>query len=812
MRTIVLFCMLLSLSTSITAQVNGKVIDNNEHPIPFANAILYHYPNKALVQGVITDDNGNFQFEKVTNGTYTLVISLLSYKTYTSEPFTIENKTTGKMFPSIRLIEEAVALNEVTIKAKRKLIEHTPEGSVLNVQESILTKGSSALQLLERAPGVILDQRNNNFSLNGKTGTTIMINNKVMRIPTNDLIAILNGMSADNIQKIELLTNPSARYDSDGNGGIINIVMLKNESLGTKGNYSLTGGYGVGAKQTTSLSLNYGGNRINTYGTYSFSYDDTYYEWVAKGTTEISSLGGTTDIIFSSKSAQLQRSHNSTVGLEYTINDSTLVGVSFLLNYARPKITTNNRGLYDFEIDPFLDARIQLLGNSNWNNLNSSLYYEINKKRNTFTITADFIKYNNKRPNTVNSFYFDVNGQPVEPGGEIYNTGNIGINETDINIGVLKADYKHLFNDKFSIEAGVKGSLSKTNNEAQIKILRGGDFVTENRFLSDRTIDESIASTYTLADYKINKTLSAQLGLRFEYWNQVFDDNTLDRDFGKFFPSFFLKNTFTDVKSLNLAYTKRITRPNYTDLASFLSYNGPTSVFSGNPELLPTISNTINLSYIYKSYSFSLIASKDKNPIAGYQITRRPLSDLAVIAPVNLAYQNSFDFQTNIPVKIANWWSLNFNGTAGIREFKLLHTDTQIKHNYLHFNFNGSQTIKLPSQLSLELSGWYTSKHFSGSTKLDGFGTLNGGIKKTFKNGASLQFSVTDIFESINIKSRVGTLTREAFGDVFTVDFKPESTNERIFKLTYSHSFGNKKVKNANKKSGADEEKSRVNN
>lgn len=808
MRTLHTFLILLITYTSYS-QVTGHVIDSSENPIPFANVMLYNSETQELIKGVITNDMGDFRIDDIPTGQYTLQVNLLSYQTWNSESFAFAKADT-KTVPTITLLEEATALDEIAIVAKKKLIERTQEGSIINVQNSILTKGSSALQVLERSPGVILDQRNNSFSLNGKSGTTIMINGKIQRIPTADLITLLQGMSADNIKKIELLTNPSARYDADGNAGIINIVLDKNEALGTRGNTTISAGYGEGVKQTTSLSLNYGSEKTTVYGTYSFSYDDTYSTWNGLGSTNIPVFGGETFIDFTSETSQLNRSHNITSGFEHQLTQQSLFGVSLLYNQSNPAITTDNRGLYNFPTNPFLDARINLQANGQWENYNTSAFFETKNDKHTFGITADYINYKNDTPNNVQSIYLDENGTPFQPEGEIYNNGNRGTNSTTINVGVVKIDYSRPINDKLSLEGGLKGSLSKTTNNARIEIQEGDTFITDPRFININENTEQIGAVYGIANYKLSPTINTQLGLRYEYWNQEFDDSSLDRRFGQLFPSLFITKTISDTKSWNLAYTRRITRPNYTDLASFLSYNSPTSVFSGNPQLSPAITNTLTATYAYKSYSFSLIATQEDNPLARFQVTEDDRSDLAIIAPQNLKYQNSIDVQSNIPVKINNWWQLNLNGTIGVRQFKLLHTRDQLTHEYVHYNFNGSQTIQLPSKISLELSGWYTSKHFNGSATVRGFGTVNAGVKKEFKNGSSLQLSVTDIFKSIDIKSQVGDLTTEAYDNVFDVRFRPESTISSIWRISFSYPFGNTKVKEGTSRSSADSEKARI--
>ncbi|WP_299767157.1 outer membrane beta-barrel protein [uncultured Dokdonia sp.] len=808
MRIHILLIVLIITYTGYS-QVTGHVIDSSENPIPFANVMLFTSDTQELIKGVITNETGDFKIDDIPTGQYTLQVNLLSYQTWNSESFAFAKADT-KTIPIITLLEEATALDEVAIVAKKKLIERTQEGSIINVQSSILTKGSSALQVLERSPGVILDQRNNSFSLNGKSGTTIMINGKTQRIPTSDLITLLQGMSADNIKKIELLTNPSARYDADGNAGIINIVLDKNEALGTRGNATLSAGYGEGFKQTTSLSLNYGTEKTTVYGTYSFSYDDTYSTWNGLGRTNIPVFGGETFIDFTSETSQLNRSHNITSGFEHQLTKQSLFGVSLLYNQSNPAITTDNRGLYNFPTNPFLDARINLQADGQWKNYNTSAFFETKNDKHTFGITADYINYKNDTPNNVQSIYLDENGTPFQPEGEIYNNGNRGTNSTSIDVGVLKVDYSRPINNKLSLEGGLKGSLSKTTNNARIEIQEGDTFVTDPRFININENTEQIGAIYGIANYQLSPTINTQLGLRYEYWNQEFDDASLDRRFGQLFPSLFITKTVSDTKSWNFAYTRRITRPNYTDLASFLSYNSPTSVFSGNPQLSPAITNTLTATYAYKSYSFSLIATQEDNPLARFQVTEDDRSDLAIIAPQNLKYQNSIDFQSNIPVKINNWWQLNLNGTIGVRQFKLLHTRDQLTHDYVHYNFNGSQTIQFPSKISLELSGWYTSKHFNGSATVRGFGSVNAGVKKEFKNGSSLQLSVTDIFKSIDIKSQVGDLTTEVYDNVFDVRFRPESTISSIWRISFSYPFGNTKVKEGTSRSSADTEKARI--
>ncbi len=810
MKLFSICCALLYFLQAHT-QIKGKVVDINKNPIAFANVMLYADDNETLIRGVITNENGNFNITSSLNtAEYSLKVSLLGFKTWESMAF---NYSSGRVkhMPEIVLNELTDQLDAITLVSKKKLIKRTQEGSLINVQESLLTTGSTALQLLERSPGVILDQRHNSFSLNGKNNTTIMINGKVIRMPTADIITMLNGMSADNIEHIELLTNPSSKYDVDGNAGIINIVLQKNENLGFRGNASVSGGYGLGVKQTSSVSLNYGTEKIAAFGSYSFVYDDTFGGFRGIGSTMLPVFGGVTFIDFNSETSRINRSHNLNLGTDYQLNKKSTLGISLLLNSSSPTINTKNRGLYDFEVNPYLDARIHLKSNANWKNYNASSFYEFSNDTNTFTVTTDYINYNNQSPNLVNSIYLNELGEPFQPEGDIYNTGNRGFNETNIDVGVMKIDYKTNINEKLVIETGLKGSISKTENTARIEIEEGGVFVTDERFISNTETKEQIAALYAQGNYNLSSKLNLQMGIRYEYWNQSFDESSLDRKFGKLFPSIFLTKTISDATSWNVAYTKRITRPNYIDLASYLRYNSPTSVYTGNPQLLPAITNALNITYNYKSLSFSLMGTLEDNPIAYYQVTEDSRSDLVLVSPQNLKYQNSLDLQMNIPWRILNWWNINCNSTFGHRAYKLLHTPMETTNNYFHYNFNVNQTFNIIDKLSLELSGWYTSNHYNGSYKVDGFGSINTGVKKSFKNGSSLQFTVTDLLRSIDIKSSIGSVTREAYNNMANVSYRPESARSSIFRLSYAYSFGNSKVKAGNSRTGAKDENSRIN-
>lgn len=793
------------------AQVSGLIYNEEGETLAFANVFLLQAKDSSFVKGTITTMDGSFVFEEVAMGDYFLRLSMLAYQTMDVEKFAIE-KGGSKFFEHLRLKAAAFDLESVEVRAKRMLFEQTMEGTTVNVQSSLLTQGSSALQVLERSPGVIIDHRNGGFSLNGQSGTLVMINGKRVRMSEGEVINLLTGMSADNIQKIELLTNPSARYDAEGTAGIINIVLKKGEGQGTNGSIALSLGYGWGQKENLTASLNHRKESINYYASYSFSNDETFWDWNGVGTNTLRAFGGNSSTTFGSETVRKNRAHNLLAGFEKTLLEDITFGASIHGNTSVVKSDVFNKSSYYLNADSALHTHVHVAGDGRWDNLTTSVFLEKQKERSKFSLDIDHLYYHNKNPNRAISTFRNKEQEIVYPAGAIYANEHRGRSNTDINIGVLKFDFEQDFKEDWRLETGLKVSYSVTMNSGAIEREEGGLWVLDDRNRSKTEIIEKIGAAYFTAQYAMDEKTTFKAGARYEYWDRNFSDDALDKRFGKLFPSIFLSRQLSSSTSLTIAYNKRITRPNYNDLASFLVYNDPISVFTGNPLLKPAISNNLNLSFQVGGNHLGLRYSEEQNPIARYQLVENEQSDLIIVAPQNVAYQKSLALQMNIPWEVRSWWTMNVGGSFAGRRFLLQHTREAVRKDYLFFDLNGSQTFQLPRGFDLELSGWYISDHFNGSVQVEGFGMLNAGLKKTLKNNqGSLQFTVTDLLKSMNIITYFGQLTEEAFGVESRIHFQPESTNARIFKLSYFRSFGNTKVKGRKERSrGVSEEQSRI--
>ncbi len=412
--------------------------------------------------------------------------------------------------------------------------------------------------------------------------------------------------------------------------------------------------------------------------------------------------------------------------------------------------------------------------------------------------------------------FIDGESNELETNGSIFSTRQRGSANTPIQVGVVKLDYVKQMNKSLKFEAGIKGTYTRSSGLSKIESLVDDQWVSSPRTSNNSDLREGIGAAYSSFYLQINPSTNLVAGARYEYSDTRMDaekeENKIDRRFGKLFPSVFVSKKLNDKSELQLSYTKRISRPSYNDLASFITYNDPIAVFTGNPSLRPVITNNVKIGYNYQGYSFSVLLSRDDYPISRFQAAANPAGDLLYIAPQNVRYQNNLTFQTNLPWKVNNWWSMNAGFVGGWRQFKLAHTKEQLEKTYFAYSVYGSQTFLFLKNFSLEISGWYNSLQYDGSKKVGGFGTLNAGIKKELaSNKGSIQLSVSDLFRSMNIHTYFGYLTEEAFSLRSHLSYNTESRRTRIIKLTYAKSFGNTKIRGQKQRGiGSKDERDRV--
>ena len=662
---------------------------------------------------------------------------------------------------------------------------------------SIFTKGSSVLEVLERSPGVVIDRRSNAISLNGKNGVLVLVNGKQLRMSMDQLVDLLNSMPADNIEKIELLTSPSASYDADGNAGMINIILKKDRKKGTNGSLSVAGGYGYREKGSASLNLAHNSRNIDVLGSYSFSHDRSAMDWHAKSTQDLPLIGGATYSDFLSVIKPVSNSHNASLGLDVRLNPRTTVGSNVSYNNSQVAVATHNLGTFIVLPDSplYLDATIN--GVNHWKNWMVSFYAEKKiREGERINFDVDLLDYKNNNPTDALSSFVNANGEQAGANDTLSSPHQKGASDTRIRVVVGKFDYKKQLTPKLRMEAGVKGTYTNTSSVSGIESLLADAWVSRKGTSNNMVMKEGIGAAYVSFNAELSPSTNFVTGLRYEYSDTRMNNPEkqqliTERKLGKLFPAIFLSKKTGERSELQLSYTTRISRPSYNDLASYVIYTGPTSIETGNPLLKPTITNNLKLGYEYRGFSFSVQLSRDDHPIVRYQIASSADGVLMALTPENLVYQNSLLLQTSLPIKITGWWTMNYTLTGGWRSYRENFTPLPVDKSWFGYSGNFNQSFRLPRSFFLEVSGWYNSRIYDGSKKTDGFGALNAGIKKELKNnGGSLQLYMTDILRTTTIVNYYGTLTEEAFSLKSRVPFRPESSRSQMIRISYSRSIG----------------------
>jgi iron complex outermembrane receptor protein len=809
---LLLFCILQNAS----GQVSGKLTAANNQPIPFANILLLTSRDTSLVKAGLTNESGVYRFENILPGSYILRLSSAGYQSWDSPVFELSDLEKSKDFGVHIMKENAKELGEVVLRSEKPLYQQKPEGTIVNVENSLLTKGSTALQVLERSPGVVINHRDNSIELNGKSGVMVMLNGKLIRLSMEQVVSLLDGMSADDIATIELLTTPPASYDAEGSAGLINIVLRKNKKQGTNGSVSLTAGYGYGEKGTGSISLSHNKKDISLHGSYTFSHNRTYSNMHVISAQNMPFMGGDVFVTGWFTTDAVRNNHDATVGLDIKLNPGTTIGSNITYNNSKNSPANFTNAGYNVLPDSLLQFTGDNKGAIRWNNLISSIYMEkLLHPGEKINVDLDYLYFNNDIHSEVQSSFINKHGMQAGSGQILFAPRQKGLANTTIQVGVVKMDYSKQLSKKVKLETGIKGAYTQSSSISGIQSLLNGVWTSSDQTSNHILMKEGIGALYASVNSQINQSANLVIGARYEYsYNNMDNSKTggsiVKRKLGALFPSVFFSKKINDESEWQLSYTKRISRPSYNDLASYVWYSDPTAVYTGNPFLKPTITHNIKLGYNYKSYSFSLLFSTDDNAIVRYQLTESPARDMLLISPQNLKRLNTITFQTSLPLWINNWWTMNYGFVGGLRQYKASYTKHPFEKTYFGYSLNFNQAFKMPGNFSAELSGLYHSLSYDGSKKIEGFGVLNAGIKKELeKNGGSFQLSVSDILRQERYIMEYGTLTEEAFSIKSHVAFYPESAKFPIIKLSYSRFFGNNKVK-AKGRAGTNDEQERI--
>lgn len=782
--------------------ITGRVVDETQKPIEFSNVLLLDVADTSLIKGTITSATGNFSFNNVYPGSYLLSASNLGYATVYTEP--IELKEQGLVEPILLILSQSPEmLDEAIIVAEKPLFEQKIDRTIVNVQNSITAVGSTALEVLERSPGVDVDRANNQIAMQGKQGVVVMLNGKQLRMEAASVVQLLSTMSAGNIQKIELISTPPASFDAEGDAGVINIETIKKEDEGINGSLSLHTGYGQRGKYGGAFHFALRKNKISLFtdlsGDWNYSQEDVQLARKNVFGNQITTLD-----IFSDRPAYTGL-FSGRIGLDYEISRQSVVGVLFSSYLSEWTLDAFTRTAIRDNIEGNTRSELESDEINNWTHWMTNINFRHtfpNEARLSFDL--DYLNYIDNNPTDYKDKTFDSKGQLIEE--ETF----ISRKKTPIDFKVAKFDFSKPLQEGLSFEVGLKGTLSTFTNKVSVSHLQNDIWVFDPRFTDNFHLDEKIGAAYFSIDYQLSKQISTKAGLRYEYINSVLgsmnEGDLVVQNYGRIFPNLHLAYQFDENSELQFSYNERISRPPMTTLAPAFFFWGPNTILAGNPAVRPTISRQLSTAFRFKAVLLRLQYTDYNDPI-----TTQPTVD----AEANLLFtraENMVDLKRgvlslNFTIQITSWWESRYNMAAYLQKIQPIFEESIIERSDFFFTANTNQNFKLPADFGVELSASFRSALKRGLGTMPYRGSINLGLQKSLGQHHQLTLNWSDLFD---------------LGSFFRIQYDQPALNifydwhyeveGSVFRLSYRYNFGNKGLQKVGKRNtGSEEERGRVN-
>ncbi len=783
------------------AQIRGSVFNPDQEPSEYSTIVLMNH-DSVFMDGGLSGPDGNFLFDGLGKGVYLIMVRNVEFNTFVSPPVTLNGDEVFVLEP-IQLETRLNDLEEVVIVGEKAMVEVHPDKMVYNVSTSVNATGNNALELLSKSPGVMVDM-DKNIIVQGKSGVQIYINGRPSRISGSDLTNMLEGMRSEDIESIEVISNPSAKYDAEGTGGIINIVLKKNLARGFNGN--LIGSYSRGnqSRASAGTSLNYSSGKINLFSTLNVTNDDYVTDRNENMLREEFEL----DMVSANVDSRLGL--NFSGGVDYNIsNEHSISFDARVLINGTEGILNNNTHVYDLNeiLEPeLLVART--IDSSFSQNYNANIHYSFTPNRSS-SLTADvsFGVYSNPTYTWQPNEYYDGDGNDLIRTVESeYNS------KTNIQLFSAMLDYEKSFG-KFKFSTGAKYSYISTDNSLAYYNIENELPVWDTSRSNDFYYLEKVAAAYAILNYQPVERITVNAGLRVENTSSLGElvsevptpDDVVARNYTNLFPNVSVSYSDNQNHAISLSYGRRITRPNYQNLNPFEYKLSELSAWRGNPFLEPNYITNFQLTYSFKR---KLVISNT------YSITKNFFANIfevvddkgVVIIPRNMEKATNNGLSVSYPQKVFKWWQFssfliyNYATYSGDLEGTVI----DLKANIVNFRLQNN--IRLPLDVSMELSWYITSPWiWRGTTTVDGNHRIDVGLKREFFNKRLLlQVTANDLFNTGSTyyySSDYGGMVVD--GDIFF--------DSRRLGVNLTYNFGNQEAKRAGRrKSAIDDELNRI--
>lgn len=795
-------------SQNKTGNVKGTVIDGNTKTIESATITLLRSKDSVVVKMSSADKTGVFEFTGVGEGSYMVSVSAVGHSKGFSEKFEISAGNPSVTLKTIELVPVAKNLGGVTVTARKPLIEQKIDRTVVNVEAAATNVGTTALEVLEKSPGVSVD-KDGNISLKGKQGVQVYIDGRPTYLSGPDLANMLNGLNSNQLDQIEIMTNPPAKYEAAGNSGIINIKTKKTKQFGYTGSISSTYSQGRLPKITNGFNFNYRKNKVNFFTNLGQNYRrnfqdlDIQRKFIEHSTKEIKS-----HFDQESRIKEGGESYNGKIGLDYFASKKTTLGV-VVNGFYNPGNFSNTSDVRISDAFNVLQSRTLASTHNDrkWKHLGANFNFRhvFDSTGRELTGDADYLAYRSSNTQDLTNAYFNAAGIPTTKADTL-----LGDLPQDITIYTAKLDYSQPLKNGARFEAGVKTAFVKTDNNAVYDSLNYGvrarDIGRSNHFV----YDENVNAAYVNYSRPLGKKFFGQFGLRLENTNakgnQLITNEQFTRNYTQLFPTLFLQYKASDKHTFGVNYGRRIERPDYEDLNPFIMFLDRYTFEQGNPNLRPQFAHNVELSHTYKGFLNTTLNYTKTTDIINEVLEQNTDKNETFVKKSNIASQQQFGIAISAGGPVKKWWTANVYANLFNNRFKGIVNGDPVNIGATTAQFSVSNQFKFAKTWSAEAGGFYRTPGVDGVFKIKGIGALNMAFsKQVFKGKGTVRLNFRDIFWTQKAK---GTIKYSNIDAAFQ-----QQRDSRQVALGFTYRFSKGKVGNTPKRKtgGADDEKNRVN-
>jgi outer membrane receptor protein involved in Fe transport len=798
-----------ALGVSAQVELDGTVKGNlqaSQKSVEAASVGLLRAKDSAVVKRAVTDRNGDFTMEKLGSGKYLVVVQAAGFAKYYSGAFELNsaNKTQHLKITGLKPVARDLAT--VSVTSKRPLIEQKLDKTIINVDASPSNAGTTAMDVLEKSPGISVD-KDGNISLKGKQGVMILMDGRPTYLSGQDLANMLRNMSSSNLEQIEIMTNPPAKFDASGNAGVINIKTKKSRIQGFNGSFNTGYSQSVFPKANNSINLNYRTGKFNFFGNAGHYYSHGFGDLTLRRNFRDKSSNNLLSIFDQVALADREfRNYNFKTGFDYFASKNTSLGV-VLTGFGNNGIELIHNNTLIKDNTGTLTTRTQSENEAknDFKNIgvNANFRHVFDTTGTELTVDVDYINYTSANSQLLNSLFFDNTGNRKNPDEII--RGRV---PSTIDIYSAKTDFSKTLKGGIRFEAGLKSSYVTTDNNAQYANMRNGQYITDPNRSNHFLYKENINAAYVNFGKQFGKKWSGQLGLRAENTimkgDQLTTGQTFKRDYTQVFPTFYIGYTLNEKNQFSLNYGRRINRPNYQDLNPFFYFLDKYTYQVGNPYLNPQFSHNIELNHIYKGVLTTSVHYSYTTDIIQDVLEQIDSTTTTYVKKSNIARRWNLGASMSLGVPLTKWWRTNVYLLGFYNQFDGVVNGGTISIGGTNFMANMNNQFSFQKGWGVEVSGFYRANSLEGVLVIQPMGAMNIGVsKQVLKNKGTVKLGLSDVFytQQFNGYSRYQNV------DV-TIHHVRDS---RAFSMNFSYRFGKgKPVQQQRRRGSATDEQSRV--